>query len=201
MGFEHFFVESIIKVGYGLYFAIIFAESGLFFGFFLPGDSLLFTLGLLASQGQLNLSTLLILGIIGAITGDSVGYAFGRRVGPRLFKREEGLLFKRDNLQKAQEFYEKHGVKTIVLARFTPIIRTFAPIVAGAANMHYPTFLVFNVIGGVAWITSMTVFGYLLGQQIPEGSHYSTLIVILIIIASLIPSIMHVVKSRRPAGT
>ena len=133
-----------------------FAESGLFFGFFLPGDSLLLTAGLLASQGKLELAMLLIILPIAAILGDSVGYWFGKKTGPRIFSRDDSLLFRRKNLLAAQTFYERHGGKTIVLARFMPFIRTFAPIVAGAAEMRYSRFLFFNVVGGLLWGIGVT---------------------------------------------
>jgi membrane-associated protein len=143
----HFDLPQIIEtVGYIGLFAIVFAESGLFFGFFLPGDSLLLTAGLLASQGKLDIAILLIALPIAAILGDSVGYWFGKKTGPRIFRREDSLLFRRKNLLAAKTFYERHGGKTIVLARFMPFIRTFAPIVAGAVEMRCSRFLFFNVV-------------------------------------------------------
>lgn len=199
MGIENYIVQAsqvFFLLGYLLFFAVIFAESGLFFGFFLPGDSLIFSLGLLASQGILNIWLVLIVGIFAAISGDSVGYWFGRKFGPNLFKKEDGLLFKKENLIKAQVFYEKYGVKTIILARFTPIVRTFAPIVAGAAKMKYTTFLTYNIIGGIGWITSMTVLGYFLGRIIPNIEKYILLIIGAIILISLIPAISHLRKNK-----
>lgn len=130
---------------------VIFMETGLFFGFFFPGDSLLFTAGFLASQGYVSLAWLLIGTFLAAVIGDSVGYAFGKKVGPALFSREDSVIFNRAHITRAQHFYEKHGRKTIILARFMPIIRTFAPIVAGIGNMNYRTFLTFNIIGGFVW--------------------------------------------------
>ncbi|MEU6022765.1 VTT domain-containing protein [Micromonospora sp. NPDC047134] len=146
---------------------IVFAESGLLIGFFLPGDSLLFTTGLLVADGQylkypLWLVCLLI--TIAAIAGDQVGYLFGRKVGPALFRRPNSRLFKQENLLKAHEFFEKYGARSIVLARFVPIVRTFTPIVAGVSRMNYRTFVIYNVVGGILWGTGVTVLGYFLGQ-------------------------------------
>jgi membrane-associated protein len=179
-------IETVGLVGI---LAVVFAESGLFFGFFLPGDSLLFTAGLLASQGYFNIFILAIGLMISAIVGDSVGYAFGKKVGPALFKRPESRFFKPKHLEKAKEFYEKYGVKAIVIARFVPIVRTFAPIAAGAAQMKYKTFITFNIIGGIGWVILMTMSGYFLGRIVPGIDRYLHLIVIGIIIVSFIPII------------
>lgn len=188
----HFDLPTFIRTaGYAGLFGIVFAESGLFIGFFLPGDSLLFTAGFLASQGFLNIWILLIGTFVCAVVGDSVGYAFGRKVGPMIFKREDSLLFHKDHLQKAHKFYEKHGGKTIILARFMPIVRTFAPIVAGAGNMHYRTFLVFNVIGGFLWAIGMTLLGFFLGRVIPGVDKYLLPIIAAIIFFSILPGIIH----------
>jgi len=177
----------------GLYF-IIFAESGLFVGFFLPGDSLLFTAGFLASQNILPLPALIIGCFIAAVVGDSFGYWFGRRVGRRFFQKDDSLLFKKKYVIKAQEFYEKHGSKTIVLARFTPIVRTFAPIVAGIGDMHYTTFVTYNIVGGALWTVGLSIAGYFLGRVIPESVVDKILlpIVLVIIVVSLLPSVLHV---------
>ncbi len=148
-------------------------------GFFLPGDSLLFTAGFLASQNVLNVWVLAIGCFIAAVTGDSVGYTFGRRVGAALFKREDSRLFKKKYLEEAQKFYEKHGNKTIVLARFVPIVRTFAPILAGAAEMHYTKFISYNVIGGFVWSVGVTLAGYFLGNLIPDVDRYLLPIIVL----------------------
>ncbi len=172
---------------------IVFAESGLFFGFFLPGDSLLFTAGLLASQGFLNFGWLLLLSFAAAVAGDSVGYWFGHQVGPKIFAREESWLFKKHHLQQAQKFYEKHGAKTIVLARFTPFIRTFAPIVAGAAQMPYSTFIGYNLLGGLLWTVGISSLGYFLGNLPVVHAHYEA-VIILIVIASLVPIAYHFAK-------
>jgi len=190
-------LESFIKTaGYlGLFF-IVFAESGLFIGFFLPGDSLLFTAGFLASQGYLNIWILAPITFIAAILGDNFGYAFGRRVGPVIFRREDSILFHKDHLERASKFYATHGPKTLVLARFLPIIRTFAPILAGVGQMHYRVFFTYNILGAVLWALGMTVFGYLLGATVPNADKYLIPIILAIIIVSILPTLYHVVKNR-----
>ena len=190
-------LESFIKTaGYlGLFF-IVFAESGLFIGFFLPGDSLLFTAGFLASQGYLNIWILAPLTFIAAILGDNFGYAFGRRVGPVIFRREDSILFHKDHLERASKFYATHGPKTLVLARFLPIIRTFAPILAGVGQMHYRVFFTYNILGAVLWALGMTVLGYLLGATVPNADKYLIPIILAIIIVSILPTLYHVVKNR-----
>jgi len=177
--------------------AIIFAESGLLIGFFLPGDSLLFTAGFLASQGYINIALLVLLTFIAAVLGDSTGYAFGKKVGPKIFNKEDSLIFKKAYLVKAQEFYNKHGVKTIILARFVPIVRTFAPIVAGAGDMHYKTFVTYNIVGGFFWTVGVSLAGYFLGSVIPDVDKYLLPIIILIIVLSILPTIFELIKSRR----
>ena len=190
-------LETILPtIGYIGIFAVVFAESGLFIGFFLPGDSLLFTAGFLASQEIFDIRILSLLCFIAAVTGDSVGYAFGRHIGPRLFTREDSWLFHKKHLAKAQHFYEKHGKKTIVIARFMPIVRTFAPIVAGIGNMHYKTFITYNIVGGFLWGIGVTVAGYFLGKVIPDVDKYLIPIVVVIIIASILPSVIHLIKER-----
>ena len=190
-------MNLIQAVGYFGIIGIIFAESGLFFGFFLPGDSLLFTAGLLATQGVFNVFALAILSFIAAVAGDSVGYSFGKKVGKKIFEKENGFLFNKKNLVKAQKFYKKYGSKTIVLARFTPIVRTFAPIVAGAADMKYKTFISYNLIGGLLWTQTMVWGGYFLGHLIPDVDKYILPLVAVIIILSLIPTIKEVITERR----
>lgn len=176
--------------GYTVLTAIVFAETGLLIGFFLPGDSLLVTAGLVASQGEaLSIGWLLVLLSVAAIAGDSTGYAIGYHLGPRLFRREQSRWFRREHLERTQRFYEKHGVKTIVLARFVPIVRTFAPTVAGAAKMHYRTFLMFNVLGGIGWVASMTLIGYFLGRAIPDIEHKLHWVIGIVIVASFMPLI------------
>lgn len=177
--------------------AIVFAESGLFFGFFLPGDSLLFTAGLFASQGSLSITWLLVGATIAAILGDSVGYAFGKRVGPKLFSREESLLFHKKHALRAKAFYERYGTKTIVLARFVPVVRTFAPIVAGIGGMPYKTFLIYNIVGGVTWVFSLSLAGYFLGTLFPGVSDHLDAIIIGIIFISIIPLIIEFIREKR----
>ena len=175
----------------GLVF-IIFAETGLFFGFFLPGDSLLFTAGILASQNIFDISIILILCSFAAVLGDSVGYWSGKKYGRKLFDRDSGFFFKKQRLVDAENFYEKHGKYTIVIARYVPIIRTFAPIVAGIGNMKYLTFLIFNVAGGIFWICSVTLLGYFLGSVIPNPDKYIMPIALLIIVVTTLPIILKI---------
>jgi membrane-associated protein len=178
---------------------IIFAESGLFFGFFLPGDSLLFTAGVLASQNILNIWYLVIFTWVAAVTGDSVGYWFGARIGIKIFNKEKSFLFNKNYPERARKFYEKHGGKAIILARFIPAVRTFVPIMAGVGNMTYRKFFAYNIIGGTLWTTGLTLGGYFLGRSIPNIDRYIIPIVALIIIISVIPAISEIIKSRRAA--
>ncbi len=194
----HLDLKTLIQsIGYLGIFAIIFAESGLLIGFFLPGDTLLFTAGFLASQDLLSLPLLLGGCFIAAILGDSVGYAFGNKIGIKLFQKEDSKIFHKTNLVKTQAFYEKHGVKTIVLARFIPIIRTFAPIVAGIASMDYPRFLRYNILGAVLWAIGVTLMGYFLGTLIPDVDKYLLPIIFLILVISVAPAIMHWWQERK----
>jgi membrane-associated protein len=189
-------VENLVRIG-GLtaMTAIVFAETGLMIGFFLPGDSLLVTAGVFAATGQLNIWTLNALLIVAAIAGDTVGYWFGRRVGPALFKRPKSLLFNPDHLRRAHDFYEKHGGKTIIIARFIPIIRTFAPIVAGMGEMNYRRFLSFNVFGGLLWVVLMTGIGYFLGQ-IPGVREHIEIVIIIVVFLSILPGIIAFARER-----
>ncbi len=184
--------------------AIIFVETGLLLGFFLPGDSLLVTAGLFASQPQFGLNVYL-LGVIlsiAAIAGDSLGYAIGRATGPRIFTREDSLLFNKRHLYRAQAFYERHGGKTIVIARFVPIIRTFAPVVAGVGQMKYRSFVFYNVMGGLAWIWSMLFTGYFLGRYIPGIDEHIEIVILVVVFLSILPGIIHWYKERkRPVPT
>ncbi len=184
--------------GLAAIWAIIFAESGLLIGFFLPGDSLLFVAGFLASAGKLDLSLLVLGCFVCAVLGDNVGYATGTRFGRKLFQKEDSWLFHKKNLATAEKFYEKHGGKAIVLARFTPIVRTFAPIVAGIAAMPYRTFLFYNAIGGFVWTFGVTLLGYFLGQVLPaeQVDKYFVLIIVAIIVISLLPSLYHIYQER-----
>ena len=177
-------------------FIIIFSETGLLVGFFLPGDSLLVTAGLLASTGTLNIVHLNLLLIPAAIIGDAVGYSIGYRSGSRLLNRPNSRFFKHEHLERTQAFYVKHGGKTIVIARFVPIVRTFAPVVAGLARMPYRTFATFNIAGGSAWILSTTLLGYFLGRSIPNIEKYIHYVIAAVIFLSFVPIIIEYLKSR-----
>jgi membrane-associated protein len=178
-------------------FCIIFAESGLFFGFFLPGESLLFTAGFLASQNFLNINILVWGCFLCAILGDNVGYWFGKKVGPKIFNKEDSIFFHKKHIQSAQSFYNKYGNKTIFLARFVPIIRTFAPIVTGVGQMKYKNFVTYNIVGGFIWSFGMVYSGYFLGQIIPGVDKYILPIILLIIVISFLPLISEIIKFRK----
>jgi membrane-associated protein len=177
--------------------AIVYTETGLLVGFFLPGDSLLITAGLVAAAGGLNIWWLNGLLMVAAIAGDSTGYAIGARLGPRLFTREKSLLFNPRHVERTRRFYARHGAKTIVIARFVPIVRTFAPVVAGVGQMRYRRFLVYNAAGGVGWVLSMTWAGYLLGRAIPNIREYMFWVVLVVIVLSVIPIGVEILKERR----
>lgn len=198
---ETLLAKGGIFVYFGLIF-IVFAETGLAVGFFLPGDSLLVVAGLFAATGKLNLAILLGTLFLAAVVGDAVGYFTGARMGPRLFKKQKSLLFRPSHLQKAHAFYEKYGGKTIVIARFVPIVRTFAPIVAGAAQMPYRRFVVFNVAGGFLWVSSMLLSGYFLGSLLKSKlgidlDEHIEWVVIIVVMLSLMPPFIEFLKSRR----
>ena len=189
----HFELEELIRtVGYLGLFAIIFAETGLLIGFFLPGDSLLFTAGFLASQDYFNIWLLILVCFVAAVTGDATGYAFGNRVGRGLFRRPESRLFRPQHLVKAEAFFERHGGKAVILARFLPVVRTFVPIIAGVGAMRYPRFALFNVVGAVLWAIGLPLGGYFLGSAIPSVDRYLLPIIALIIIVSILPTAIHV---------
>ena len=175
---------------------IIFAETGLFFGFFFPGDSLLFTAGILASQGIFNIYEILIFCTLAAIIGDSVGYWSGKKYGRKLFERDAGFFFKKQRIYEAEKFYEKHGKYTIIIARFIPIIRTFAPIVAGIGRMHFSTFISYNIFGGVIWVSGLSLLGYFLGGMISNPDRYVLPLAFLIIFISIIPIIFKVIREK-----
>ncbi|HEX8142452.1 MAG TPA: VTT domain-containing protein [Pyrinomonadaceae bacterium] len=189
--------ETIAAAGYIVILFVVFAETGLAAGFFLPGDSLLFVAGLFAADGKLNLFALLLGVFLAAVIGDAVGYFTGSKMGPRLFSRPKSLLFRPSHLQKAQAFYEKYGGKTIIIARFVPIVRTFAPIVAGAAQMPYRQFVVFNIIGGFLWVFTMILGGFFLGRAFPALREHIEIVVIVIVALSLMPPVIEYIKSRR----
>lgn len=191
--------ESIIQHG-GIYLLlfVVFAETGLFIGFFLPGDSLLFTAGLLCSSGILDLNPylLVILIIIAAVAGNIVGYGFGKKVGPLLFKRKSGFLFRQEHLKTANAFYKKHGRKTLILSRFLPIVRTFAPIVAGIARLELYKFFIYSLVGAIFWVAILVLAGYYLGKYIPATKDYLGYIVIFLIVITSIPFVYNSIKKR-----
>lgn len=187
----HFLVQTFGLPGVT---AVIFAETGLMLGFFLPGDSLLLTAGVFAAKGDLSIVTLCILTFFAATIGNIVGYFFGQRVGKRLFKREDSLFFHKRNIEAAQMFYKKYGGKAIILARFMPIIRTFAPIVAGVGDMELTQFVIYSVIGSLLWAVGVALVGYYLGSLIPDK--YFEPVILLVIIVSLIPAFYHALKSK-----
>lgn len=193
-------VKWLIQVGgIPMITGIVYAETGLMVGFFLPGDSLLVTAGIFAAAGYLDLGILLGVVTLAGIIGDQTGYWFGRKTGPALFKREDSLLFKKHHVQRAHDFYEKYGSKTIVIARFVPIIRTFAPIVAGVAQMNYRKFVFYNIAGGFLWVFSMVLGGYFLGSAIPNIDKRIHWVIAVVIVLSFIPAVIEVIKHKKKA--
>jgi membrane-associated protein len=183
--------------GPALVCTMVFVETGLFVGFFLPGDSLLVTAGIFAGQNVIPLRWLFFPAILCAIVGDQLGYWIGRSAGPALYRREDSLFFRRSHLQRAHEFYEKYGGRAVILARFVPIVRTFCPPVAGAAGMRYPTYLLYDIFGGIFWISSMLLGGYLAGSRIPNIDKYLHYIIAAIIFLSVLPPIIGYLRARR----
>jgi membrane-associated protein len=195
---EMFDVESIIHAGGVLIVAlIVFAESGLLVGFFLPGDTLLFGAGLAASQGEISLPLLIIAVVFAAVIGDNVGYSIGRRTGHRIFKKKDGIIFRHEYLEKSEKFYEKHGGKTIILARFVPIVRTFAPVVAGASKMTRQRFFAFNIVGGILWGAGMPLLGYFVGNRIPGLDKYIEIVILGVVALSLLLAFGHLLKDKK----
>lgn len=189
----HFDLITLIQtVGYLGVFTIVLLESGLLIGFFFPGDSLLFTAGFLASQGFFDIKILIVGCFVAAVAGDSIGYYIGKKLGPKIFNKEKSIFFHKKHLDRAQRFYDKHGGKTIILARFLPVVRAFAPVVAGASKMNYRKFAIFNLIGGVFWAIGITLAGFYLGSLIPDVDRYLLPIVGVIILVSMAPIIHHV---------
>src|SRR3984885_7140955 len=182
--------------GYALLAGIVLAESGLLVGLFLPGDSLLFSVGVVAGAGQLDIVQICVLFVVFSILGDQSGYLLGRRAGPRIFTRPDSLLFKQEYVHRTGQFYEKHGGKTLIYAKFVPVVRTFAPFMAGVGRMQYARFVSFNVIGGLGWVLSMTLAGYFLGG-IPVIRKNFEKVVLLIVFVSLLPLAIHYWQSRR----
>lgn len=194
--------KTIVAAGYVVLIFVVFAETGLAAGFFLPGDSLLVVAGLFAAKGDLNVFILLTTLFIAAVVGDAVGYFTGAKLGPRLFTRQKSILFNPSHLQKAHGFYEKYGGKTIIIARFVPVVRTFAPLVAGAAQMSYRQFAVFNFVGGFLWVFSMILSGYFLGSLVERYfgiklDEHIEKVVIVVVALSLLPPLIEFLKARR----
>jgi membrane-associated protein len=190
-------VQGLIQTGGYIALAIIvFVETGLMVGFFLPGDSLLVTAGLFAAKGDLNIVYLNVLLIICAIAGDATGYLIGRKLGPALFRRDDSFFFKKKHLITARDFYEKHGGKTIIIARFVPVIRTFAPVVAGIGQMSYRHFAAYNVIGGAGWVVTMTMIGYSLIKLFPGIEKHIHIVIIVVIVLSLLPGIIEFLRAK-----
>lgn len=193
------FLPLIQTAGYLGVFGMIFAETGLLFGFIFPGDTLLFAAGFLASKGIFNIFVLLIGTTVSAIVGDCVGYWIGHKIGPRIFAREDSRFFKKRHVFRAQAYFEKNGGKTVFLAQYIPVIRTFVPVVAGVSNMPYRKFFLFNVLGGTTWCVSLTLIGYFLGNRVDNIDHYLLPIILLIIVVSFIPVIREILKSKKAA--
>lgn len=193
-----FNIDHIIQAGGILIVSlIIFAESGLLVGFFLPGDTLLFGAGLAASQGELSIIWLILAVVAAAVIGDNVGYSIGRRMGPRIFTKKDGVIFRKEYIEVAEKFYDKHGGKTIIVARFTPIVRTFAPVVAGASKMTRKRFFAFNIIGGILWGAGMPLLGYFVGNRIPGLDKYIELVIIGVVALSILLALGHLLKDKR----
>ena len=193
--------EIVIWGGYIGLFAIIFSETGLLIGFFLPGDSLLVTAGLFAAQGQFDIVLLNLLLCVAAVGGDAVGYSIGRKAGHALFNRPQSRFFRRDYLLKTKEFYDKYGGITIFLARFMPFLRTFAPVVAGIAEMKYRRFAIYNISGGISWIISMTLLGFFLARSIPGIQEHIEYVIAIIIFISILPMIIKYIQHRAKSRT
>lgn len=195
-------VEGLVRTGgLAVVCGIVFTETGLFFGFFLPGDSLLVTAGILAAAGHLSLGGLLGLVTLCAILGDQLNYFVGRKAGQALYKREDSLFFKKKHLERAHAFYEQYGVKTIIIARFVPIVRTFCPAVAGAAAMNYRTYLTFDIVGGVLWVFGMVLGGFFLGRSVPNVNQNLHIVIAVVVFLSLVPAVVEVLRQRRAERT
>lgn len=190
-----FEVSHIVQSG-GLFFIalILYAEVGLFLGFFLPGDTLLIAAGIFAKQGDLSLAAVIIVAAVSAIAGDSTAYFIGRKFGKKVFRKDDGIIFRKDHIQKAEAFYEKYGAKTLLVAHFIPVVRTFTPLLAGVAKMDYRKFLLFDVIGDIFWATSVTLVGYYVGSRIPGVDKYILLIIGGVVVISLIPTLYHLAR-------
>lgn len=191
------FLSSVLTswIGYAMLFGVVFAETGLLVGFIFPGDSLLFTVGVVAGAGEANVVALCLTMMVAAILGDQSGYFIGHRTGPSIFKRPDSRFFKQEYIRQTQQFYDKHGGKTLIYAKYVPIVRTFAPFMAGVGRMPYFRFLRFNIFGGIGWVLSMTLLGYYLGE-IPIVRRHFEKVVLGIIVISVMPVVVHAYKAR-----
>lgn len=193
-----FDINNIIQSGGILIVAfIIFAESGLLVGFWLPGDTLLLGAGIIAAQGDINIVTLIVAVVLAAIIGDNVGYSIGQKTGPRIFKKNDSIFFQKEHVERAEAFYEAHGGKTIILARFIPVVRTFAPLVAGVGNMNRKKFFMFNVVGAFLWGAGITLLGYWFGSKIPHLEEYVHYVLLAVIAISIFSSIFHIIREEK----
>jgi membrane-associated protein len=191
-------VEGLIRAGgLAVVCGIVFTETGLFFGFFLPGDSLLVTAGILAAAGHLSLAWMLSLVTLCAILGDQLNYLVGRKAGKALYSRPDSLFFKKKHLERAHDYYEKYGVKTIIIARFIPIVRTFCPAVAGAARMTYRTYLTFDIVGGMLWVFTTVLGGFFLGRSVPNVKENLHIVIAVVVFLSILPAIFEALRHRR----
>lgn len=193
-------IEIVKAFGYVGLSVIIFAESGILIGLFLPGDSLLFTAGFLASQGYLHIGILLPMFFLAAFAGDSVGYLFGKKIGPKIFSRPKSFWFNPDNVEKTRTFFDRHGKRAVVIARFVPVIRTFIPVMAGVGKMKYEIFVVYNAVGAVIWAVGITLMGYIFGNTIPNADRYMLPVVAVVIVVSLIPTVLEWLRNRKVKG-
>src|SRR5580704_13699574 len=193
--------ELIRAGGSPLVCGIVFVETGLFVGFFLPGDSLLVTAGIFAAAGVIPLRGLLLPVMLCAIIGDQIGYWIGRTAGPALYKREDSFFFRRSHLQRAHEFYEKYGGRAVILARFVPIVRTFCPPVSGAAKMPYPRYVMFDIVGGIAWVSATVLGGYYLGRTVPNISHRIHYVIIVVAVVSILPAVIGILRGRKAVAS
>jgi membrane-associated protein len=191
--------ELIRSGGAPLVCVIVFIETGFFVGFFLPGDSLLITAGIFASADVVPLRWLLLPVMACAVVGDQIGYWIGRMTGPALYRREDSFLFRRSHLQRAHEFYEKYGGRAVILARFMPIVRTFCPPVAGAANMPYPRYVLFDIVGGISWVSATILGGFFLGRSVPNISQKIHYVIAIVVVLSILPALISILRSRRSA--
>ena len=197
LGPEWLSPDALVGAGLLVLLLVVFTESGLLFGFFLPGDSLLFTAGLLASQGKLNLAVILVGCFVAAALGDQVGYMVGARLGPSLFTRPDSRFFKQENVTRTHEFFERHGARALILARFVPVVRTFTPVLAGVSQMQYRRFVSYNLIGALLWSFGATLIGWGLGKRYPKLEEYLTPVAIVIVLLSVLPILFELRKNRR----